>query len=112
MQTLKVGAANQVDDTQTGRHCPADVDAPQISFRNVSGLARIEIQTAQANPQPAHGQRDQRAFWSFRQFQSNRLEHDSIDRQPFLDMPAHQQLRTRALPQFQRAPSRSCFGRL
>src|SRR6266571_5514752 len=101
MQTLKIGPANQIDNTQAGSDRPTSVNAQQLRFRNHRRITFSKAQAAQTNPKPPQDERQQRALRTFRQSQSDAFQHDAKNFQSLIDVTAHQQLRAGSLSQFQ-----------
>src|SRR5262245_29268119 len=73
----------------------------EFGFGNRVDLARSEFQTAQPNPPAPKQQRNQGRTWSSRQLEAGGFQHFFENRQPFLHMAAHEQLRASALLKFE-----------
>src|SRR5947208_3424815 len=90
MASLKVGAANEIDRAQSGSDGPANVYAKEFGFRDFARVTLYKIQTAQANPQPAQNQRQQRALWPPGQTEPGSFQDCAEDLETFFDVAAHQ----------------------
>ena len=75
LRRLEVRAGDEIDQTEADRRAPAGVDATQIGFGDLAGLALFEFQPTRAKLRAPHQQSRKRTPRSARHLETDRLQH-------------------------------------